>query len=96
MNVKLLAKYWLKTCLQWSSPCGQSAVDVHLANSNHFQGDGGFEYATSEAGFEAKACDERRTGVGRGRLDFFTGGGRVGSGCTGKRYTADAELFTES
>jgi hypothetical protein len=53
--------------------------------------DGGYDYARSEAGYEAKASYQcRRTGVGSGRADFFTGGGRIGSGSTGKRCTADA------
>jgi len=56
---------------------------------------GGFEDVTSEAGFEAKASHESRAGLGRCRFDIFTGGGRVGSGCTGEQWIADAKLFTE-
>ena len=38
------------------------------------------EYATGEAIFEAKACDEIRTGVRGRRIDLFTSGGCVRSG----------------
>jgi hypothetical protein len=53
------------------------------------------ENATSEAGFEAKEGDESRTGLGRGRFDIFTSGGRVGSSCAGERGIANFKLFTE-
>ena len=50
-------------------------------------------YATSEASFEAKACDESRTGVRGRRVDFFTSGGCIGSGRADTGPAADAELL---
>ena len=95
MNVKSWLFGGFRQVPNSSSACERSALEVELLISNHLLDDGGFENATSEAGFEEKASYESRTGFGRGRVDFFTGGGRIGSGSTGKRRTADAELFTE-
>src|SRR5271169_4901186 len=97
MNVKCWPFRGYSARLEVSSACEWSALEVDLTNSNHLRDDGGFENATSEAGFEAEASDEsRRTGVGSGRIDFFASGGRIRSGCTGKRCVAAAELFTQS
>jgi len=52
--------------------------------------------APGERSFETKACDESRSGVGSGRVDFFTGGRRIRSGGADNGPAADAELFTGS
>jgi hypothetical protein len=85
MNVKSWPFVGFRCISNSSSACEWSTLEVELLISNHLLDNGGFEYATSEAGFEEKASDESRTGLGRSWFDIFTGGRRVGSGCTGDR-----------
>jgi hypothetical protein len=60
--------------------CEGSPLEVSLFYSNRLRENGGFEYATSEAIFEASKGSAPR--VGRSWLDLFDGRRRVGSGCT--------------
>ena len=48
---------------------------------------GGLDYATDEAGFEAKAPEGSRTGVGSRRRVFVAGGRRIRSNRAGSGYT---------
>jgi hypothetical protein len=56
---------------------------------------GGFDNATSEGNFEEKACDESRTGDGRGWFDVFTSGRCVSRGVADSRC-AGTEQHTRS
>jgi len=85
MNVKSWPFVGFRCTSNSSSACEWSTLQVELLISNHLLDNGGFENATTEAGFEEKASDESRTGLGRGRFDIFAGGRRVGSGCTCSR-----------
>ena len=58
---------------------------------NHFYKVWRSDYATSETSFEAKAYDEIRSGVGRRRIDFFTGGRRIRSSRADNGRAEDAE-----
>jgi hypothetical protein len=72
------------------------SVEFRVLDSKRFSaGYGGCDYAGSEESFEAKACDESCTGVGRCRVDFFASGGRIGIGRADFGRSADAEHRTE-
>jgi len=62
-----------------ASACGGATLEVSSLHSNRLRENGGFEYATSEAIFEASEGGAPR--FGRGWLDLFDGGRRVGCGC---------------
>jgi hypothetical protein len=55
-----------------------------------------YNYAASEAIFEAKACDEIGTGFGGCRVDLFASGGRIGIGRADSGHSADTERGTGS
>jgi hypothetical protein len=95
MNVKYWPFVGFRQVPYFALACEWSFLEVELLVSNHCWMMEESKNATSEAGFEAKASDESRTGLGRGRPDIFTGGGRVGSGCTGNRCITYARLCTE-
>jgi hypothetical protein len=71
------------------------SVEFWVLNSNVFLQVWRSDYAGSKASFEAQACGESSTGVGRRRIDFFAGGRRVRIGCA-DGCSEDTEQYTES
>jgi len=71
------------------------SVEFGVLNSNVFLQVWRSDYAGSKASFEAQACGESSTGVGRRRIDFFASGRRVRIG-SADGCSEDTEQCTES
>ena len=65
-----------------ASACGGATLEVSLFYSNRLRENGGFEYATSKAIFEAS--EGGAPSLGRSRLDVFDGKRCVGCSCAGE------------
>ena len=70
---------------------------IGALDSKHFSTRyGGSDYATGEASFEEKACDESRSGSGSCRVDSVDGGRRVRVGGADRRPADDVEHRTDA
>ena len=70
---------------------------IDALDSKHFSTRyGGSDYATDEASFEEKACEESRSGSGSCRVDSVDGGRRIRSGGADRRPADDVEHRTDA